>query len=97
MFSAKVTEYQGSRMLSMCDADVLGSEITQGDLTMKISRSCYGEKLVGEEEAAEMIRGSSIINMVGEGTVSLSLGLGIGSEEGVRRISGVPFLIVFQS
>ena len=34
--------------------------------------------------------------MAGEATVSLSTKLGIGSRNGVRSISGVPFLIVFR-
>ena len=35
-------------------------------------------------------------NMVGEKTISLSLRLGIGSEAGVRRINGIPFLLIFK-
>jgi hypothetical protein len=33
--------------------------------------------------------------MVGNKTISLSIELGIGSENGVKIISGVPFLIIF--
>jgi hypothetical protein len=34
--------------------------------------------------------------MVGKETVSLSMSLGIGSENGVKEINGIPFLIVFK-
>jgi hypothetical protein len=34
--------------------------------------------------------------MVGEKTISLATSLGIGSEKSIRRIEGVPFLIVFK-
>ena len=97
MFSVRVSDYQGSQTLNMCDAGVLGTTVEQGDLAMEISRGYYGQRLVGAGEAAGLLRASSIINMVGEETVSLSLRLGIGSEAGVRRISGVPFLIVFKT
>ena len=63
---------------------------------MNISESYYGEKLVEKEEAAILLKNSSIINMVGKETVSLSIELGIGSENGVKLISGIPFLIVFK-
>jgi hypothetical protein len=33
--------------------------------------------------------------MVGKETVSLSVKLGVGSETGIKIISGIPFLIVF--
>ena len=53
-------------------------------------------KVVGEREAASLLKHSSIINMVGKKTVSLSIGLGIGSENGIKTISGIPFLLVFK-
>jgi len=34
--------------------------------------------------------------MVGKETISLSMNLGIGSETGIKKINGVPFLIVFK-
>ena len=95
-FSARTSPYQANAMLNICDADLLGREIVEGDLSMHISRNCYGQKLVGREEAKSMLQNSSIINMVGKETISLSLELGIGSEDGVKTISDVPFLIVFK-
>ena len=95
-FSARVTDYQQNAMLNICDAELLGKRIAQDGLDMHISEGYYGERFVEEDEARELLKSSSIINMVGEETVSLSLQLGIGSEDGVKRISGVPFLIVFK-
>jgi len=33
--------------------------------------------------------------MVGKDIISLSVELGIGSEKGVKKVDGVPFLIIF--
>ena len=95
-FSVKVSNYEGNAMLNICDVDLLGRDIAQDGLYMHISKGYYGQNLVDREEAARLLRGSSIINMVGRQTVDLSLELGIGSVDGVRTISGVPFLIVFK-
>lgn len=95
-FSVKVTEYQKNKMLNICDFELLGKDIIQDDLTMNISRSYYGGKIVNRDEAENLLKTSSIINMVGKYTVSLSIELGIGSENGVKILSGVPFLIVFR-
>ena len=95
-FSVRVTDYQKNIMLNICDADLLGKNIIQDDLNMNISKSYYGEKLVEKEEAKLLLKKSSIINMVGKETISLSVGLGIGSENGIKSISGIPFLIVFK-
>lgn len=95
-FSVKVTEYQKNKMLNICDFELLGKDIIQNELTMNISKSYYGGQVVNKDEAENLLKTSSIINMVGKDTVSLSIELGIGSEKGVKIISGVPFLIVFQ-
>jgi len=95
-FSIRMTDYQKNAMLNICDAELLGKEVKDDKLNIKISESYYGQKIVEKEEAKKLLRKSSIINMVGEKTISLSTSLGIGSEKGVKTISGVPFLIVFK-
>lgn len=96
VFSVKINDYQKNPMLNICDSDLLDKELVQDDLKIQITRSYYGQKLVDENEATTLLKNSSIINMVGKETISLSLSLGIGSENGVRMIDGVPFLIVFK-
>lgn len=95
-FAVKLQNYQQNKMLNICDAELLGKNIVEGELTMNISENYYGEKFVEKEEAEDLLKTSSIINMVGENTVSLSIDLGIGNESGIKTISGVPFLIVFK-
>ncbi len=95
-FSVKVSNYQKNSMLNICDIELLGKNISQDKLNMNISESYYGEKLVDKEQAKSLLQNSSIINMVGKNTVSLSIELGIGSENAIKTISDVPFLIVFK-
>ena len=95
-FSVKLTDYQKNQMLNICDADLVGKDIQENELKMNISKSYYGEKLVDRAEAQNLLQNSSIINMVGKETISLSISLGIGSENGVKKIDGIPFLIVFK-
>lgn len=96
-FSVKITEHQQNRMLNICDIDLLGKNIVQDKLTMNISKSYYGEKIIEHDEAKNLLKNSSIINMAGKNAISLSLELGVGSENGVKVVGGVPFLIVFQT
>ena len=94
-FSVKTANYQNQSMLNICDAELLGKKIIEGDLTMHISENYYGERFVEKDEAESLLNNSSIINMAGKETVSLSLNLGIGSENAVKIVSDVPFLIIF--
>jgi len=94
-FSVRVSDYQKKTMLNICDAELLGKKIIQDDLTVNISESYYGDRFVDQKEAESLLQSASIINMVGKETVSLSVKIGIGSENGIKIISGIPFLIVF--
>ena len=95
-FSVKITDYQKNQMLNICDIDLLGKNIVEDKLNMNISKSYYGQKIIEDEEAKSLLKNSSIINMVGKNTISLSLELGVGTETGVKIVGGVPFLIVFK-
>jgi hypothetical protein len=96
-FSVRVTEHQKKTMLNICDAELLGKKIIQDELTMHVSEAYYGGRIVEMNEAKTLLSNSSIINMAGKETVSLAVDLGIGSESGVKVISDVPFLIIFNS
>lgn len=95
-FSVKVSDYQKNLVLNICDIDLLGKNIVEDQLNMNISKSYYGQKIIEHEEAKHLLKNASIINMVGKDTVSLSIELGIGSENAIKLVGGIPFLIIFK-
>ena len=96
MFSARIINHNNTRLLNICDSDLLGKTIISEKLSIKIRESYYGEKSIKKEEAKILLSESDNINMVGKEIISLSVGLGIGSQKGVKEIGGIPFLIVFK-
>ena len=96
MFCARLINHNDTRMLSICDADLLGTTLNSDNFTLKISEKYYAEKVVDKEEAKDLLRRSNNINMVGKEIISLSVNMEIGSQEGVKEIDGVPFLLVFK-
>ena len=95
-FAIRIVNYQRNRMLNICDSHLVGKTLVEADLTMNISESYFAERIVDMQEAEQLLRSSSIINMVGEKTINLSVRLGIGSTKGVKMIEGIPFLLVFK-
>ena len=69
-FSIRVTNHQGSTVLNMCDADLLGRNVDDKGHVINISKNYYGEKIIHIAEAKNLLRQSSIISMVGKETVS---------------------------
>ena len=96
MFSARLVNHNDTSMLNICDAELLGRTLSKGNFTLKITDNYYAEKTVEKEEAKNLLRSSNSINMVGKEIVSLSVDMGIGTQDGVKEIDGVPFLIVFK-
>jgi len=43
-----------------------------------------------------LLKRSDNINMAGKEIISLSVDMGIGTQDGVKEIDGVPFLVVFK-
>lgn len=95
-FFVRTSNYQNSRMLNICDEELLGKVLKKDKLQINISKSYYGERLVDANEAEKLMRNSSIINMVGTQTIEMSINLQIGTRQGVKIIDNVPFLIVFK-
>ena len=96
MFSARLINHNDTLMLNICDADLLGRTLNRGNFTLKISEKYYAQKVVEKEEAKDLLRRANNINMVGKKIISLSVNMGIGTQEGVKEIDGIPFLIVFK-
>ena len=96
LFSTKVISASGNLMLNICDPELVDKTLHDGNTKIKINPNYYAERDVDEHEAKNLLTKCNSINMVGEKTVSLATSMGIGSEKSIRRIEGVPFLIVFK-
>ena len=96
LYSVKIVSRNGNTMLNMCDSELLGKTISDGKLVMKISKNYYHDQFVEQEEAKDLLKKSNNINLVGNETISLSLELGIGTEQAVKLIDKIQFLIIIK-
>ena len=96
LYSVKIVSRNGNTMLNMCDSELLGKTISDGKLVMKISKNYYHDQFIEQEEAKDLLKKSNNINLVGNETISLSLELGIGTEQAVKLIDKIPFLIIIK-
>ena len=96
LYSTKVVSASGNLMLNICDPELVDKTLHDGKIKIKINPNYYAERDVDEHEAKNLLKKCTSVNMVGEKTISLATSLGIGSEKSIRRIEGIPFLIVFK-
>ena len=96
LFASKLITSSGNTILNICDPDLLDKIVKDKKIEIKISSKYYNDKTIDEIEAEYLLKKCTSANMVGDKTISLSLKIGIGSEKGVRRIDGIPFLIIYK-
>ena len=96
IYALRKIKYQETQMINMCDLDILGKKIQQGDFMINISKEYYYSEEVTNKEAIEILKSSSIINLVGQGIVGLALSLNLAKRNSVKTIENIPFLMIFR-
>lgn len=91
-----MTPYQGSTMIDICDLDLIGSKFEQGQLVINITKEYYMQRVIEPSEAEELLKKCAIANLVGERIVKQAIDLKLAKEASIKRVSGVPFLMIFK-
>jgi uncharacterized protein len=95
-FSVRSIAWKNSHLVNVCDAELIGRTLIEGQLKMHISKEFFGGELVEEDEAVRIMRESTTISLAGTRSVDMALSNKIGSPQAVRKIEGVPFLMVYK-
>ena len=83
-------------MINICDLNLIGKEINQGDFSISISKDYFYSEEITKEDAIKVLKSSSIINLVGKDIVDLALSLNLAKRNSVKIIENVPFLMIFK-
>jgi len=86
----KIRKWGGSTLLATCDADLLGKVLREGKIVFEIREEFYKGPKVDVEEAIDLVKQSTIVNMVGHRIVKKAVEKGLIHPEAVIKISGVP-------
>jgi len=77
-------------LLAICDAEILGATLRDGEIVFKVREEFYKGFKTTVDEALDLIRQSTIVNMVGRNIVGKAVERGYVHPEAVLTISGVP-------
>ena len=95
-YALRKIKYQETQMINICDLNLIGKEINQGDFNISISKDYFYSEEITEEDAIKVLKSSSIINLVGKDIVDLALSLNLAKRNSVKIIENVPFLMIFK-
>ena len=76
------------RLVSVCDADVLGEEFEAGDVSLSVTVDFYDGEAVNEQRVVESLARCKVANIVGTRAVGLAIEHGFVDEENVLDFEG---------
>jgi hypothetical protein len=77
-------------LLATCDAELLGKILREGKIVFEVREEFYKGSKVSVDEAIDLMKQSTIVNMVGQNIVGKAIERGLVHPEAVLKISGVP-------
>jgi len=77
-------------LLATCDAELLGRILREGKIVFEVREEFYKGSKVSVDEAIDLMKQSTIVNMVGQNIVEKAIERGLVHPEAVLKISGVP-------
>jgi hypothetical protein len=95
-FISREMQYQTSKIVNICDEELLGRSLRDGNLKVDISRDYFLGVRVDEETAISQIREVDIVNLVGNRIVARALKEKLAHPRAVRKIEDVSFLMIYK-
>ncbi|MBI4155560.1 DUF424 family protein [Candidatus Woesearchaeota archaeon] len=87
----KIHKDKYSEVVAICDEDLVGKTLEEGNLVINISERFYKGDKVNEEEASKILKTALNVNAVGEESVQVCIKLSLVDEKNVLKIKGVPY------
>ncbi|MDH2901891.1 MAG: DUF424 family protein [archaeon] len=95
-YIARTIKWQQHILVNICDEELLGTTVKNGEVDMAISREYFGSDKVNEAEAINLVRSSSIVNLAGSRIVSKVVDANLASERAVKQVGDVCFLMIYK-
>lgn len=83
-------------MIDICDLELVGNKLAQGDFVINLTKEYYQQQVIEQLDAQKLLQRCDIANLVGERIVEQALDLRLANRASVRKISGVPFLMIYK-
>ncbi|MDK2975181.1 MAG: uncharacterized protein PWP08_1552 [Methanofollis sp.] len=90
----KVHRTPQGEVVAVCDADLLNTTLSHGDVQIAVTPAFYGTERATEEEVRAALEQACNVNLMGKKAVGIAVSMGLITEEGCLRVGGVPHAII---
>ena len=77
-------------LLAACDEELLGETLRTGKIVFKVGEEFYNGPKMPVDDAVQLMKESTIVNMIGPNVVNKAIEQGLVHPEAVLEICGVP-------
>ena len=85
-------------IVAVCDSELLGKKFEEGKFQLDVKESFFSGEEFNEEQTIQimkrMSREDATFNIIGKASVSAALKADVITEEGIKKIKGIPFALV---
>lgn len=85
----------GEGVVSVCDTNLLGKTLEDGDILLKVSETFYKGTEMSARESEKFMLNARHLNLLGTEAIGVAVKLELVEEENVMRIAGVPHAQVY--
>lgn len=95
-YFARMISSAGTRLINICDAELIGTTVKRANFEMRISREYFGGDAINGEQAIELIRSCTAANLVGNRIVDLAVKEKLANNLAVKKVGKLSFLMIFK-
>lgn len=85
----------GGDIVAVCDRELINTTLRTETMTVMITESFYGSSPANEDEVKEALKKAGNINLIGERSVNVAVGLGLVTRSGCIMIGKIPHAQVY--
>ncbi len=90
MFFVKIHKKLGREVLAICDEDIIGKTLEEGNIHFEIKAEFYKGEKMSESQVKKLLESSPNHNIIGKEIVKIAIQVGVVDKEQVIKIKGIP-------
>lgn len=83
-------------VVAVCDRELLNTTIRHENLAITITDTFYGTTPATENEVRDALRNAANVNIIGERSVAVAIGMGLITKAGCMMIGTVPHAQIYR-
>lgn len=92
----KIHKSNDRNIVAICDEDLIGKEISEGDINLMITERFYKGDKLSKEEIIKIMKNSLNLNIVGKKSIKLALDNNIIEKDSIIKINKIPHAQVYR-